>query len=187
MKKYILIILPLLIMSLAGCEQKPKFKMDIYVNTDAEICGVKDPMNNIDWLKEKLDYYRSKEYLEPIKEDYCIYSDSIGELCIVQVSQERYYRGYIKDLQEISYLAIRIRTCDRTALCGGAWHNPKYDFDAIPPTTPQSSNAQADPMYCKKGGYIFSQQPDPCDECDEFFATHTFVGFIARIRNTLID
>lgn len=174
MKKYILIILPLLIMRLAGCEQKPKFKMDIYVNTDAEICGVKDPMNNIDWLKENLDHYRSKEYLEPVKEDYCIYSDSLGELCIVQVWKD-------------GYLGVRTYTCDKTVLWGGAWSSLKYDFDNIPPTTPQDSNPKAAPIHDKREDSFEKVPPKHCRECDEFFATHTFVGFIARIRNTLID
>jgi hypothetical protein len=51
---------PLLVF-LGGCEEeKMEPKYDIYENHDISVCGVDDPLRNMDWLKE---------YCDSIKED----------------------------------------------------------------------------------------------------------------------
>ena len=49
-KSLILLALPFL---LATCESDREYERNYYINTEAECCGVIDPMANIPWLREK--------------------------------------------------------------------------------------------------------------------------------------
>ncbi|MGM9805201.1 MAG: hypothetical protein ACI3Z7_02065 [Candidatus Aphodosoma sp.] len=171
MNRYIL-LLPVLLFMLTGCEQQPKYKMEIYVNTDTDACGIKDPMHNIDWLKDDLGYFDNYDYKFPIIQDYCIYNDSLGESSIV-----------IFDYAD-TYLYVQAYTCDETPVVSGIWQNP-YDFNPYVTATLQGPdiryalNVLLDtdanhPVY-------YTKAPD-CDECPDFFATHQFVDILARIR-----
>ena len=53
MKKLIFIIALFTLISLVGCEKK--YERTIWINPDVECCGVKDPINNLEWLKEFYD------------------------------------------------------------------------------------------------------------------------------------
>lgn len=165
MKKFITLALPLLILFAAGCERK--YKTDIYTNPDIEVCGVKDPANNIGWLKEQLDDYRLNDYYDSFHDDYCVYSDSAGELVIVIIEQT-------------DRTGVRILNCAGDFIDGGYWSDPWYDFNSNPPTTPRSHDIQYSPVPTVCAG-----PPLYWDECDKFFRTHTFVDFIARIKTHL--
>ncbi|MBR5824019.1 MAG: hypothetical protein IKY67_07740 [Paludibacteraceae bacterium] len=52
MKKLIFFI-SLSLLTLVGCEKN--YERTIWVNPDVECCGVKDPINNIEWLKDLWD------------------------------------------------------------------------------------------------------------------------------------
>lgn len=51
------IILLVIAILFAACESKRELKGYVYVNKDIEACGVLNPMENIEWLKEKHDYF----------------------------------------------------------------------------------------------------------------------------------
>ena len=71
MKKSIFFI-SLFLFSLVGCEKKRsennsntiekpiEYEHTVWINPDVECCGVKDPLNNLEWLKEtsKFDEYK---------------------------------------------------------------------------------------------------------------------------------
>lgn len=50
MKKLIFFI-SLSLLTLVGCEGEHNYERTIWVNPDVECCGVKDPLNNLEWLK----------------------------------------------------------------------------------------------------------------------------------------
>ncbi|MGM9805197.1 MAG: hypothetical protein ACI3Z7_02045 [Candidatus Aphodosoma sp.] len=166
MNRYIL-LLPVLFLMLTGCEKK--YKVDVYVNHEAEICGVKDPANNIDWLKSELDYLKNSACHDQSMYDCTIYADSVGELSIVFVGiTPPYWLTYA--------MACK---CDGSKFMVGYWWSPWYDFDAIPPTTPRNSDTYCSP---NSNDVFMSTSADYRPEVDTFFNTHTFVDFIARIR-----
>jgi hypothetical protein len=60
MKKLIFFI-SLSLLTLVGCEKN--YERTIWINPNVECCGVKDPLNNLKWLKEssKFDEYNAGE------------------------------------------------------------------------------------------------------------------------------
>ena len=64
MKKFIFFI-SLSLLILVGCEKR--YERTIWVNPDVECCGVKDPLNNLEWLKESS---RFDEYIDRSSSDY---------------------------------------------------------------------------------------------------------------------
>jgi hypothetical protein len=61
---------------LVGCEQptksptEPKTEHEIWINTEAECCGVKDPLNNLKWIDET---FMFGEHNESPSYDYCYF------------------------------------------------------------------------------------------------------------------
>ena len=51
--KKLLFFISLFLFMLVGCEKR--YERTIWVNPDVECCGVKDPINNIEWLKDLWD------------------------------------------------------------------------------------------------------------------------------------
>ena len=64
MKKLIFFI-SLFLLTLMGCERN--YERTIWINPDVECCGVKDPLNNLEWLKESS---RFDEYIDRSSSDY---------------------------------------------------------------------------------------------------------------------
>ena len=74
MKKLIFLIL-LSLLILVGCERKRSehnYERTIWVNPDVECCGVKDPLNNLGWLKEESRFYEYNE-APPTNYNYIFY------------------------------------------------------------------------------------------------------------------
>ena len=76
MKKSIFIIAIFALISLAGCEKncEKNYERTIWVNPDVECCGVKDPLNNLVWLKE---WYEDSYFNKGKRLDYEKYAEFI--------------------------------------------------------------------------------------------------------------
>lgn len=151
--------------------------MEIDLTPGIEVCGTKDPMHTIDWLKRDLENYSELKFDYHFMSDYCIYEDSLGNQFVVKIKLE-------------SGIGIDVSAwnCDKSIVFGGQWSLPFYDFNAYPPTTPQDRDTQVAPTkYIKGEELIFNEPPRMCIECDDFFRTHKFVGFIARVKNITIN
>ena len=52
MKRAIFVIAFFCMLIFAGCERERNYERTIWVNPDVECCGVKDPLNNLEWLRQ---------------------------------------------------------------------------------------------------------------------------------------
>ena len=59
MKKLIFFI-SLSLLTLVGCEERKYECTDVWENHDVECCGIKDPLNNLEWLNEIHLKYKSQ-------------------------------------------------------------------------------------------------------------------------------
>lgn len=160
MKRYIFIFASLLF--LAGCEKKIVYEHNSWCNHDVEVCGVRDPLENLDWLKQQYQdcinaYERYVKIDQPYHVTFNVYiDDETGESCFVFKIDEHGYNAFY---------------CDGTQIEGmlGTW----YGDDK----RPQSASDE----------HIKNSPPLMCDACDEFFSTHTFRLTIAECINQPIS
>ena len=153
MKKTIFIIAILLLILLAGCEKN--YKRTIWINPDVECCGVKDPLNNLEWLNE---WYEDSYFNEENELDYQSYgfiyvfkNDSTSENFVV--TRIHKYNNYPSWFQ--------LYTCDGELIDEGIYQDYNSEYVA-PDVIFQKTNNQ----------YI---EPRPCIACYEFFNTHILV------------
>ena len=73
--KRLIFFIPLFLFMLVGCEKKRsennsnpiekpiEYERTVWINPDVECCGVKDPINNLGWLKEasEFDEYKNQQ------------------------------------------------------------------------------------------------------------------------------
>ncbi len=139
---------------LAACE---KYTTTVYVNTDAQCCGVSDPMNNIPWLKDLGDKAQNsvnsgESYFEM---SYLLFAnDTTGDNMIVHVNQIPYRVTWVK-----------VYDCDGNIVIGSG----HYSLEAI------------------KDDINTKEAPDPCDSCYRFFETHTFVDTLATYEYNILN
>ncbi len=142
---------------LVGCERN--YERTIWINPDVECCGVKDPLNNIEWLKWKYDFsyfdeddviYRSYYYYI-----YIFKSDSTNEEFIVT-------RENIINEKKPEFV---LYSCNGEIIDKGYYQ----DYD--------SEYANPDIHFVTPTYYEIK----PCYSCDEFFKTHTLVDTIAYV------
>ena len=151
MKKFIT-ILALPLPMLAACE---KYTTTVYVNTDAQCCGVSDPMNNIPWLRELGDEAQEnvKQGKRQFSTTYMLFTnDTTGENMIVEDG----------DVWVIIY------DCEGEKRHGGSytiWNN-----------SIKENGIHSAPAHVS---------PEPCVTCAQFFETHTFIDTIANYSITL--
>ena len=93
MKKLIFFI-SLSLLILVGCERN--YERTIWVNPDVECCGVKDPLNNLEWLNS---WYRSSYFNVIINYPtyqivYIFNNDSTSEDFIVTRTFGNSYNNY---------------------------------------------------------------------------------------------
>lgn len=62
-KNFFLLTISLLLITGVGCENKQEPTFEIYENREASACGIKDPLKNIDWIKDYCTKH-SKSFLE---------------------------------------------------------------------------------------------------------------------------
>ena len=72
MKQCIFVIAFFCVLIFAGCERN--YERTIWVNPDVECCGIKDPLNNLEWLKE---WYEDSYFNEELVLGAKIYGEFI--------------------------------------------------------------------------------------------------------------
>ena len=76
--KKLLFFISLFMFALVGCERERNYERNyertIWINLDVECCGVKDPLNNLEWLKE---WYEDSYFNEEKVLDYEEYAEFI--------------------------------------------------------------------------------------------------------------
>ena len=149
MKKCIFII-SLSLLSLVGCEKK--YDRTIWVNPDVECCGVKDPLNNLEWLKDIYNMrFNQYEQLTTSSYEYIFLfrNDSNTIDYIVRKANMGKYSSFV--LQE----------CDGTLLDSGIF------VDDLPTNKTQkfSQNQMEEPAK-------------HCHLCGEFFKNNTLIDTI---------
>ena len=149
MKKLIFFI-SLSLLALVGCERN--YERIIWVNPDVECCGVKDPLNNLEWLNERyMNSFFYKEYNAPsYGYIYIFRNDSTLENFIVT----RIYGTLTKHYFELF-------TCDGKIIDEGYYVDYNNDY-----TNP-------DIKYTRENTGIRL-----CSECEEFFQNHTLIDTI---------
>ena len=158
MKKSIL-FLAIIASIFVACEQqadknpttKPNIEPNFWINTDSECCGVKDPLNTLEWLRAKSQFDEDNE-----NPDY------------------KYHYILLFRNQEtlIDYIVVNYFTrtswtiiydCDGNAISGGEYELQK-----------KAQNIKC--IYSNKQNF---ESALPCDLCEEFFRTHTLIDTIA--------
>lgn len=153
MKKLMFVVLLSLFM-LVGCEEKKYDIVTIWINPTAECCGVVDPMNNLDWLKEwrqisyfnkeKVDYYKIYAEHIYIYKNNTTFEDMIVRKVNMHGTLEWWYVYY----------------CNGDVFTSGIYYNSK-DFQDV----------ELDKQYISA----------ECLECELFFSTHSLVDTIAYL------
>ena len=153
--KKLIFFIPISLLFLVGCEQptKPptesKIEHEIWINTEAECCGVKDPLNNLKWIDET---FMFGEHNESPAYDYCYF---------LLFRNNETLKDHIVVNAFIETNCITICDCDGNIIDGGAYHLQNY---------------QKDDEYIND---IKPTMAQPCDTCEEFFRTHTLIDTIA--------
>ena len=152
MKQYIFVIAFFCVLIFAGCERERNYERTTWVNPDVECCGVKDPLNNLEWLNERyVNSFFYKEYNNPSYGFIYIFrNDSTLENFIVTRIYGTSTRHYFE-----------LFTCDGNIIDEGFYINYNNDY-----TNP-------DVGYDRENVSIIM-----CEECEEFFKNHTLIDTI---------
>ena len=152
MKKLIFFI-SLSLLTLVGCEKN--YERTVWVNPDVECCSVKDPLNNLEWLKELYSVYKDSYFSKKIElsepEFFFLFQNSITQENFVVIDIQGKYGSW-----------IHIYSCDGNKIDGGI-----YDYH-------QNINSEN-----KFSESVNETPPPPCYICEEFFKTHTLTDTIA--------
>ncbi|MBR5238914.1 MAG: hypothetical protein IKV26_09510 [Paludibacteraceae bacterium] len=165
MKKIILFI-SLSLLILVGCSVKKggnstctdvDNNRTIWVNQKVECCGVNDPLNNLEWLKE--DYDRVLKLYEQTESVSYVY------YC--------YFFLFRNDLTSINYIVRKstmwkysnfmIYECDGTIVDMGVFYDESNPNKMLGNNTPDD---------------WYEDPPYNCISCNSFFKTHTLVDTI---------
>ncbi len=155
MKKLIFFI-SLFLLTLMGCERN--YERTIWINPDVECCGVKDPINNLEWLTEWYeDSYFNRVINYPTSQIIYLFSnDTTFEHFVVTKTFGNNYGNY-----------FQIFTCDGELLDEGRYYNYDYDSDYV----------NIDILYSKKQMIMVPY----CELCSDFFENHILIDTIAYI------
>ena len=157
MKQHIFVIAFFCVLIFAGCErernEKIEYERTIWVNPDVECCGVKDPLNNLEWISQTPHFgdYKTASYS---------YSNHIL-LFNNDTTQENFIVFSIKENRSHLMFYVIIYDCNGNVLDGGTY---KYQNE-------NSENIFSENMNLSPA--------EPCFICDEFFKTHTLMDTIA--------
>ena len=156
MKKLIFFI-SLFLLTLMGCERN--YKRTIWINPDVECCGVKDPINNLEWLKEWCeDSYFNEELILDAKiygEFIFLYQNKITLEEFIVIKRKYHY--------PTAFYIINYCSGERLALGNYS------DID---------DNLSESEQEINKMQYI--SEPE-CDICADFFYTHILIDTIAYV------
>ena len=149
MKKLIFFI-SLSMLILVGCEKN--YERTIWINPDVECCGVKDPLNNLEWLTQTA-YF----------DEYKTASFSFFN-CILLFENDTTHENFIVTNTKTSVNWVIIYDCNGDIIDGGAYN---YTNSNKIKYIKNSDNSE------------LAGPAQPCRTCDEFFKTHTLVDSIA--------
>lgn len=151
MKKLIFFI-SLSLLILVGCEKE--YERTIWVNPDVECCGVKDPLNNLEWLNI---WYEDSYFNEENELDYQSYgfiyvfkNDSTSENFVVTKTY-KYNTNW-----------FQLYTCDGELIDEGIYWDYNLEY------------ANPDVLFSKSQTSL-----PPCQLCDYFFATNTLIDTLS--------
>ena len=148
--KKLIFIFSLSALILVGCEEK--CKRTFWVNTEIECCSVKNPIDNLNWLKQTA-YFSEYETATYSFSNY-----------ILLFKNNTTHDNFIVTNTNNNTNWIIIYDCDGNEIGGGA-----YNY-----TNSNKIN------YIRNGSTSENNGPaNPCRICDEFFETHTLTDTIA--------
>ena len=157
MKKSIFIIAIFALILLVGCERN--YDRTIWINPDAECCGVKDPINNLEWLK---DWYKDSYFNEELVLGAKIY----GEFILLyqnKTTLEEFIIIKRKYHYPTAFYIINYCSGERLALGNYSDINDNL----------------LEPKQ-KKNRMLYISEPE-CDICAYFFDTHILIDTIAYV------
>ena len=158
MKKLIFFI-SLSLLTLVGCEKN--YERTIWVNPDVECCGVKDPLNNLEWLNNwyRYSYFNVIINYPTYQIVYLFSNDTTLENFIVTRTFGNNYSNFFE-----------LFTCDGEYIDSGRYN----DYN----------NYYTDPNIKYQKIQIDDTQNIPipsCDACGDFFKYHTLVDSMAYL------
>lgn len=154
MKQHIFVIAFFCALIFAGCERERNYERTIWVNPDVECCGVKDPLNNLEWLRQTA-YFN----------DYETASYSFSNY-ILLLKNNTTHENFIVTNTDNGTNWIIIYDCDGNMIGGGQYFYNYKNSNKINQVEKAYKLRQNDPAQ-------------PCEICDEFFKTHTLTDTIA--------
>ena len=98
--KRLIFFIPLFLFMLVGCEKKRsennsnpiekpiEYERTVWINPDVECCGVKDPLNNLGWLKEASEFDEYKTILQSCSKYLLLYKNNTTQENIIVISSE---------------------------------------------------------------------------------------------------
>ncbi|MBR5238104.1 MAG: hypothetical protein IKV26_05260 [Paludibacteraceae bacterium] len=156
MKKLIFFI-SLSMLILVGCE---RYERTIWVNPDVECCGVKDPLNNLEWLKE----WYSGSYFNANR---VLYESCYWFIYVFENKETSENFIVFKDneiLTEHPYFVLY--SCDGKIIDKGNYYDLNSDY------------ANPNIQFVSPDSPIIVE-PIPCPSCKEFFENHVLIDTIA--------
>ena len=151
MKKILIILVA--VFALSSCGSMDRI---VWVNPEAEACGVSQPLHNIDWLRQ-------------IDEDLAFRtfqteSESYYDIYLTAYKCDTIDDSYIVTFANTYHTYVEVRDCSGEMVMQGVYHqNPYTDFVSEMPADTTGRNV-------------------PCVECDEFFANHHLVDKLSHYQ-----
>ena len=151
MKKLIFFI-SLSMLILVGCEKR--YERTIWVNPDVECCGVKDPLNNLEWLNN---WYEDSSFNENNELNYLSYG-----FIFVFRNDSTLENFVVTRIYKYNTNWFQLYTCKGDLIDEGIYFDYNSEF------------ANPDVLFSK------SQMPlPPCQLCDNFFTTNTLIDTLS--------
>ena len=131
--KRLIFFIPLFLFMLVGCEKKRsennsnpiekpiEYERTVWINPDVECCGVKNPINNLEWLKELYKMYKDSYFSTAtgLKEPEFIF------LFQNDITQENFV---VIDLNGEYSSWITIYDCSGNKIDGGVYDGGVYSY-----------------------------------------------------------
>jgi hypothetical protein len=162
MKKLVFFI-SLSLLILVGCDKQPgehNYERTIWTNPDVECCGVKDPINNLAWLKK---WYEDSYFNEEKVLDYEEYAEFIFVYENDSSKEDMIVRKIIYNNTMDWYY---IYYCDGEWLTNGTYYG-------------ENINKVSQKNYSNNIQY--TSIDTECPLCEEFFNTHVLIDTIAML------
>ena len=157
--KRLIFFISLSLLILVGCEGEHNYERTIWVNPDVECCGVKDPLNNLEWLNN---WYDSSFF----NEDNELERHSYGFIYVFENDStlENFIVTRINKYNNSSDW-FQLYTCNGNLIDEGVYWDYNLEY-ANPDVLFQNSKNQYSP-------------PRGCVMCGVFFETHALVDTMA--------